>query len=128
MNPKCVEPQETLYRGVLINPFVWNDETNRPSSAAFKQTSSLSVDREGGRSKETVFQSLKKNVRSPLKAIAWFSAKHRFERRMEVRPDPTETNQYHTLIDDNEDTIGVGTKNAKFLARRCEFSLLSITS
>lgn len=60
MNPKCVEPQETLYRGVLINPFVWNDETNRPSSAAFKQTSSLSVDREGGRCKETVFQSLKK--------------------------------------------------------------------
>ncbi len=126
MNNNCIKPHEILYRGISINPIVWNQDTNRPSSAAFKQSNSLSVDREGGRSRKDIFDSLRKNVKNTLKAIAWISAKQCFERNMKVRPDPMEINQYHALIDDNDSRIGVGKTNARFLARKCEFELLPI--
>lgn len=49
MNQNTVEPQEILYCGITIHPIMWKETENRPSSAAFKQSSPLSVDRDGNR-------------------------------------------------------------------------------
>lgn len=126
MDTKKVGEEEVLYRGITTNPTMWKSSENRPSSAAFKQTHSLSVDREGGRSFVEIKENLIKNISSNLKAVAYFSAKDCFYNHMTVRPDPVINNPYHALIDD-EGGVGVGKISARYLAKVCKFSVLSET-
>ena len=44
---------ENLYRRVSVNPNSWDLENNKPSSAAFKQSTGVSVDRAGEGWRET---------------------------------------------------------------------------
>lgn len=59
-------PDESLYRGVVKAN--WDYEKARPSSATFKDSNGISVDRDGGRSESECIESLLANRR--WKAIA----------------------------------------------------------
>ncbi len=128
MNSNDIEPHEILYRGITINPDMWKPSKGRPSSAAFKQTSSLSVDRDGNREFDEIKTNLSKNIKSQLKAIAFFSAKSCIEKKMHLRPDPNpngKNNPYHALIDDSKNIQGISRANAKYLASICKFKLIN---
>jgi len=126
MNSNEIEPHEILHRGITTNPDMWKTSTGRPSSAAFKQSASLSVVRYGGREFEDIKKSLISNVKKPLKAVAFFSVQKCFDKEMQVRPDPNPDGQnpYHALIDDSKEIIGIGKVKAKYLASICDFKLV----
>jgi len=68
-----VDNNENLFRAIKILPQLWDDEFNRPSSAAFKDSKGLSVDRNAERSFDEVITCLKKHF-SNLKGVAYFTA------------------------------------------------------
>ena len=52
--PDEISDAEMLYRSVPDKPNMWKPEFNRPSSALFKDSKGVSVDRDGGRSIEEI--------------------------------------------------------------------------
>ena len=128
MNSDNVEPHEILYRGIKKHPDMWKDDANRPTSAAFKQTESLSVDRDGDREYSDIEESLLSHVSNPLKAIAYFPAQKCIEKGMQIRPDPNpdgQTNPYHALIDESSGKTGIGKRIARYLALACDYKLIN---
>jgi hypothetical protein len=63
-----VEPQERLYRGVPGYPQMWKAAEDWPSSALFKDSKGVSVDREGKRRPEEVVAALRTRL-SVLEAV-----------------------------------------------------------
>lgn len=85
---------ESLYRGVI--PSFWDEEENRPSSAAFKDSFGCSVDRDGERSESDCIEFLNSN--GTFKAVAKVTVQHTIDVSAHCVYKPFEANQYHSEI------------------------------
>jgi hypothetical protein len=72
MLDEIILDEERLFRRVPLNPIVWNFENNRPSSAAFKQSTGTSVERTGDRNDPQIIETFTQKF--TLKAILTVSA------------------------------------------------------
>lgn len=108
--------QEKLLRAVWKErfPSFWNEKTNRPSSAAFKDSKGLSVDRAGGRSDAEAVEYAKAHLHGYLVAATVDLC-----REINASPKylPSRTNPYHSEIHGSDTMIPLSGKQAKHLAR-----------
>lgn len=116
MLPLEISDEENLYRGITKQPQLWKMAQDRPSSAAFKDSKGVSVDREGYRGEAELVDSL--NSRFELRAIVFVNAG--YCRRIETSPiaKPLDDNPYHAEIH-NIDRVELTASKAKKLARGC---------
>lgn len=90
-----IKNEEFLYRRIIKNPNFWKADLNRHSSAAFKQSNGLSVDRQLNRDELKVIESIQKDS---LKAISSISCKNCRSIPTYPNYDPLENNIYHAEI------------------------------
>ena len=111
-----ISNEEILYRAVSFNPNLWSTQENRPSSAVFKDSKGVSVDRNGKREESEIIENLKS--RFELKAILSISALEC--REIETCPisDPLPDNIYHALILESEDKISISSGKARKLVKK----------
>lgn len=100
LNP-FIENKEYLYRGIIeLN---WDYENNRPSSATFKDSLGVSVDRDGGRLEENCISNL--NNKKDFFAICKVITEKVRELDAYVKYVPEDDNAYHSEIHDSEGRI-----------------------
>lgn len=111
--------EEYLYRGVVGS--CWNFAENRPSSAAFKDSQGVSVDRDGGRSQDVCVKALlSKKV---FYAVCRLTAGDARACDTVVKYLPVEGNDYHSEIHDSETRAQIKSpKKAKNLLSKTELS------
>jgi hypothetical protein len=117
MLPSIVNDTELLYRAITIYPHLWKNELNKPSSAAFKDSKGVSVDRDGQRDETEIIKILKD--RFDLKAIVKLETAFCRNIGARVLAKPTKENIFHAEIHDAE-KISLSASKAKKLARECE--------
>jgi len=94
-----IEDQKFLFRGVIeIN---WDYENNRPSSAAFKDSFGVSVDRDGGRIETDCINFLK--GRKDFFVICKIQTGKVRKLNAVVKYLPTNENLYHSEIHDSDE-------------------------
>lgn len=98
LDPK-IGDKENLFRAGNVNPVFWDDIEKRPSSAVFKDSKGVSVDRDGMRENtkiiETYFARFGENN---VKAVFYIRASLCHELQLFLKYDPRDENEYHTLI------------------------------
>lgn len=98
---KTINENEFLYRGIIeIN---WDFNNNRPSSATFKDSKGVSVDRDANRIEKDCVSFL--NSKKNFFAICKVKCKEVIEKSAIVKYLPVEDNIYHSEIHDSEDRI-----------------------
>ncbi|WP_295154748.1 hypothetical protein [uncultured Brachyspira sp.] len=109
--------EEILYRKIHPKAIFWDDDNNRPSSAAYKDKNGLSVDRLGDREENEVINSFIKRfgidkVRSVVKVSVAIC------KELELYPiyKPSLNNKYHAEIHDSENSVLISSSKAKKLA------------
>ncbi|EKB48520.1 hypothetical protein B879_02861 [Cecembia lonarensis LW9] len=65
MLPQNISDEEILFRAIKPFPNWWKVDINRPSSAAFKDSRGVSVDRDAGRQSSRVVQILRARFPKP---------------------------------------------------------------
>jgi hypothetical protein len=100
LNP-IIEDSEFLYRGIIED--FWDYNHNRPSSAIFKDSKGVSVDRDAKRNENDCidFLKLKKN----FFAICKVQAKIVREENAMIKYLPEIDNIYHSEIHDSEERV-----------------------
>jgi hypothetical protein len=102
--------EEYLYRGIIQE--FWDYENNRPSSASFKDSLGVSVDRDGGRVEKECAEFLLN--RKEFFAIAKIQTKTVRELNAIAKYTPKIDNHYHSEIHDSVERIRLrGKKPAK---------------
>lgn len=91
-----IDENEYLYRGVIKNPDFWKINEGKPSSAIFKDSNGVSVDRSGVRDEDKVVSNF--NDRFQLKAIVKIQKKTCDSLDTYVKYDKIPENEYHSLI------------------------------
>ena len=119
MNPKLVEDNEILHRALKPNPNFWSTKDNRPSSALFKDSKGVSVDRSGCRSENEIKNSMLSRFSSLLGEVRVLTLDCR-KLLCKVEPNQLIDNLFHALIKGNE-TIQLSKKQARQLAKVCTF-------
>jgi hypothetical protein len=117
MNQEKIEDLELLYRKVIKNPNYWKDD--RPTSAVFKDSGGVSVDRDGNRHDSEVVVSFETRFANNMRAIVKIGAKLCRDLETEPKPDPNSENEFHALILPIEG-IELTASKAKGLSRNCE--------
>lgn len=98
---KKINEDEYLYRGIIdIN---WDFNNNRPSSAAFKDSKGVSVDRDARRKEKDCVDFL--NSKKDFFAICKVQAKDIKQRNAIINYLPNENNIYHSEIHNSVDII-----------------------
>lgn len=101
MLPEKVDPKEELYRAIPNKPTLWKEDEGRPTSAIFKDSHGVSVDRDGDRNETEVNKDLfdrLTNLDKEIKAIVKINAGKCTELGANVESDPIENNKFHALI------------------------------
>ncbi len=114
-----INDQEILYRA--IHPNHWNDEEDRPTSAAFKDKQGVSVDRDGDRTGAQCLAflltgrdnygacSLKAGIVTTIGAF--------------IKPAQLPENSYHALILESEEKIHLSNSKARSLSKATEIHI-----
>jgi hypothetical protein len=107
-----IEDFEYLYRRIILNPNFWDFDNNKPSSAIFKDSNGVSVDRQGQRREHVIVETFRQ---FPIRAVAKIRAIEC--RNLLTYPvyKPLEENQYHSEIHDSVDKIQISSSKAKKL-------------
>ncbi len=107
-----IDDKEYLYRRVIANPNFWDFDKNRPSSAIFKDSKGVSVDRQYKR-EDTDVINLYKDF--PIRAIIKILTREC--RRLNTHPvyKPTPDNTYHSEIHDSTEKVQLSSAKAKKL-------------
>ncbi len=110
LQPEISDP-ELLYKAIKPLEHFWKD--GYPSSAAFKDSKGLSVDRDGGRPKQEIID----NLKSRFETIAIVSVLAKTCREIGTYPvsRPLEANIYHAEIHRSETEISLTSSLAKKL-------------
>lgn len=112
---------EKLYRMVLNKPNFWKTELGRPTSAVFKDSKGVSVDRDGGRDDESITSSFIKRFGSEkVKAIVYVDVDFCHEIDTHLVYAPLEDNPYHAEIHDSPNKIALTSSKARKLAKHCK--------
>jgi hypothetical protein len=112
MLPSIVNDDELLYRAITRIPHLWKNEQNRPSSAAFKDSKGVSVDRDGEREESEIIRVMKS--RFELKAVVKLETSYCKSIETKVLARPLEDNIFHAEIHDLE-KINLSSSKAKKL-------------
>lgn len=107
---------EQLYRAVPNHPNMWKSSENRPTSAIFKDSKGVSVDRDGER-KETQIVSTFQSRFPNLKAIVRISASDCRKNNTHPIADILPDNPFHALILDSANEITISASKAKKLQK-----------
>lgn len=111
--------EEKLFRNVIRNPDFWKNEEGRPSSALFKDSKGVSVDRDGGREKETIISSFKERFGDNIKAIVFVDASYCYDIDCHLVYNPLDDNIYHGEIHDSPQKITLSSSKARKLSKNC---------
>ncbi|MBD3343048.1 MAG: hypothetical protein GF353_28380 [Candidatus Lokiarchaeota archaeon] len=109
VNVEKINDKEKLYRA--IHPIFWKNDLNKPSTAAFKDSKGVSVDRDGGREEKEVIAVFDK--KKPNYGLASITAKSCREIGTHPIPKPLDDNIYHAEIHDSEDKIRISMSKLK---------------
>ena len=112
-----IADEELLYRGVPMNPNQWSFERNTPSSAAFKDSLGVPVDRDRNRKEIKRIASL--TNRLVLRAVVSVTAKQCRETNAHLQSDPVDGNPYHALVLHSEKRNPLTSGQARFISRQC---------
>ena len=120
MLPEDVEPQEELYRAIPKKPQLWKEDVGRPSSAIFKDSKGVSVDRDGNRTEEQITNNLYKKLSQDkeIRAIIKIKAEECFELDANVISAPLDDDEYHALILNTPENPPLKSSIAKKLSKK----------
>lgn len=113
---ETIEDQELLFRAIPNKPQMWKTAENRPSSAIFKDSKGVSVDRSGGRRDAEVVQ-IQLERFDNLKAVAAISALDCRNCGAFPKYDPIPNNEFHSLILDAPNSVTIKSGKARRLAK-----------
>lgn len=113
-----ISPGELLHRAIKPNPIFWNTKSDCITSALFKDSKGVSVDRNAGRSDDEIKSAFLASF-SDLKGEARLRASLCFDNRCQVIADPIANNAHHALIQ-GEDKVELSKGQAKQLASNCQ--------
>jgi len=113
---------ESLLRGVNKNPNFWNDEKQRPSSAIFKDSKGISVNRTGENKKYYTesLEILKHNLGDNIKTVAEINVSYCINLELYLKYLPTDDNIYHSEIHKSENQVTLSKSDAKKLSDLCK--------
>ena len=121
---------EKLFRLVIRNPNFWEKEgSNRPSSAVFKDSKGVSVDRKAGRSDDQCVDFLINRIPNH-RAIVSITVHNCEQKEIFIEADPVEgannqpANPYHMLLKKNKTTPSLTRSQARHLAQVCKIEAL----
>lgn len=113
-----VKEEESLYRSVKPLPQYWKG--NVVTSALFKDSKGVSVDRGGRRADESIVKNFKSAFGADqVKAIVCLTAKKCFDTEVLVVAKPLDNNQYHAEIHRSAQEIELTKGQARALAKAC---------
>ena len=113
-----IHDDEVLHRAIKPKPQFWNTKTDSVSSALFKDSKGVSVDRNANRTDEQVKMALMIQFED-LRGEARLKAKLCRDKSCRVEDDPIDNNKYHALIlGENRPELTKG--QAKYLSRNCK--------
>ena len=113
---------ETLLRGVNKHPNFWNDDRQRPSSAIFKDSKGVSVNRTG-EDKRYYTQSLnilKNNLGENIRTVVEVNVDACINMGLYLKYLPTDDNAYHSEIHKSENQVVLSKSEAKMLCEICK--------
>ena len=115
---KDFSPDENLYRAVKPKPIFWKMAVNRPSSALFKDSNGVSVDRQADRTVDEALETVRENFSEiQLKAIVGIMVKECEGIGAIVKYKPIESNTFHSEIHNSLEEAQLTDGKAKRLAR-----------
>jgi hypothetical protein len=115
MIPSEIDDDEFLYRRIINQPNFWKPDLNRHTSAAFKQSNGLSVDRNHERTDSEVIDVCKS---TDIKAISKIKCKFcRSIPTFPIHKPIVDTNIYHSEIHNSEIIINLTQKQYKELSK-----------
>jgi len=116
--PPHIEDTEQLYRAFPgSNPNLWKADLKRFTSAIFKDSLGCSVDRDGGRSEETIIEVFAE--RKPGFGLACIIAGDCREEDAHLVAKPEEDNPYHAEIHNSKSSVEITSKGkARRLAKK----------
>ena len=117
---KMVERDEELYRLVLNRPEYWKPELERLSSAIFKDSNGVSVDRDGERSSKQIIDALINRKSKPMIAVISIGAGFCIDLPTCVKAKPLEENEHHAEIHDSEEKIQISGSKTKKLSKKAK--------
>ena len=106
------EEKEKLYRAVLPR-FIYDKKDGHISSAAFKDSKGLSVDRGYYRADSVVIGAMRKKLRGSIVSVTVGQC---HEINAIVKYCPSQTNDYHSEIHGGKDRIVLSDSQSKHLA------------
>jgi hypothetical protein len=112
-----IEDLEYLYRRIILNPNFWDFTNNKPTSAIFKDSNGVSVDRQGEREEEAIVETFRQ---FPIRAIAKIQAIKCRDLQTHPIYKPLEENKYHSEIHDSAEKIQISSSKAKKLRDNIE--------
>lgn len=119
--PQEIGDEEYLYRGVVeIN---WDNELQRPSSATYKDSFGVSVNRDASRKEQDCVEQLL-NLK-PFKAVCRVTALTVRKIEAVAKYLPTEDNIYHSEIHNSEDKIPLSGGKASKIREQSEVVYIS---
>lgn len=110
-------PDEQLYRGLHS---IWLEDDNSISSAAFKDSNGVSVDRDGGRAEHDCIDRLVDNL-PQIAGVGRLSCQDVADCGALPVYLPVEGNDYHSEIHDSADQVPIKSKSkSRKLASKCQ--------
>lgn len=117
---ETIEKHEKLYRMVIMNPNYWKNELGKPSSAVFKDSKGVSVDRDGSRSELNITETfIERFGAEKMKAIVSITAEFCYDLETHLVYSPTDDNKYHAEIHASEERAPLSNSKARKLANEC---------
>lgn len=111
-----INDSERLYKAIKKSiPAQWNERLDQPTSAAFKDSQGVSVDRKGDRSDREIIYSFKE--RFELRSVISITAQQCRDQRAYPIAKPLSDNTYHAEIHRSPDKIMLTPGQAKRLSR-----------
>lgn len=113
--------KEILYRRIHPDSIFWDNEHDRPSSAAYKAKNGLSVDRLGDREENEVISSfIKKFGSDGVKSVVKVSVG--ICKKIDLYPvyKPSLHNEYHAEIYDSKNKVVISQSKARKLAENVQ--------
>ena len=121
-----VTDEEILYRAVTLNPIFWKNDCQRPSSALFKDSKGVSVDRDGQRTDNDIIKNFNEKFKNNIKAIVSINAATcRNELNLFLKASPCDDNIYHAEIHNSDKEIQLKSSQARRLSEKVKIIYLN---
>lgn len=120
-----IEDDEYLFRAFHL--LEWNFTEDRPSSAIFQSSNSVSVDRDGGRTDDGVVESFHSRTGYEYCGLVKHITKTYRSYDTEPIPDPSPDNEYHALVN-GIGIVGTKRKHASKLSKSAIPVIMAVES